>query len=61
VYTQATSVEGETNGLIDPHTGALLVPAGLLASPPPGADGALSDALPRADGSGADGADGRAA
>ena len=58
VYTQATSVEGETNGLIDPHTGALLVPAGLLASPPPRADGALSDALPRADGSGANGADG---
>jgi hypothetical protein len=40
VYTQATSVEGETNGLIDPHTGALLVPAGLLASPRPGATGA---------------------
>jgi hypothetical protein len=35
VYTQATSVEGETNGLIDPATGALLVPAGLLGSPPP--------------------------
>jgi hypothetical protein len=34
VYTQATSVEGETNGLIDARTGALLVPAGLLASPP---------------------------
>ncbi|HZF67730.1 MAG TPA: hypothetical protein VEZ47_06820 [Gemmatirosa sp.] len=35
VYTQATSIEGETNGLIDAHTGALLVPAGLLASPTP--------------------------
>jgi hypothetical protein len=33
VYTQATSIEGETNGLIDAPTGALLVPAGLLASP----------------------------
>jgi beta-galactosidase/beta-glucuronidase len=33
VYTQATSVEGETNGLIDPQSGELLVPAGLLASP----------------------------
>lgn len=32
VYTQATSVEGESNGLLDPNTGALLVPAGLLAS-----------------------------
>ncbi len=32
VYTQATSIEDETNGLLDPHTGALLVPAGLLAS-----------------------------
>jgi beta-galactosidase/beta-glucuronidase len=40
VYTQATSVEGETNGLIDPRTGALLVPAGLLASPPPDPDAA---------------------
>jgi hypothetical protein len=34
VYTQATSVEGEVNGLLDPRTGELLVPAGLLASPP---------------------------
>jgi beta-galactosidase/beta-glucuronidase len=33
VYTQATSVEGESNGLLDARTGALLVPAGLLASP----------------------------
>ena len=32
VYTQATSVEGETNGLLDARTGELLVPAGLLAS-----------------------------
>jgi beta-galactosidase/beta-glucuronidase len=32
VYTQAVSVEGETNGLLDPRTGDLLVPAGLLAS-----------------------------
>ena len=37
VYTQATSIEDETNGLIDPRSGALLVPAGLLASPPPAA------------------------
>ena len=32
VYTHASSIEDETNGLLDPHTGALLVPAGLLAS-----------------------------
>ena len=32
VYTQATSVEDETNGLIDATTGALLVPDGLLRS-----------------------------
>jgi hypothetical protein len=32
VYTQATSVEEERNGLIDPHTGALSVPSGLLGS-----------------------------
>ncbi|GAA3972993.1 glycoside hydrolase family 2 TIM barrel-domain containing protein [Hymenobacter antarcticus] len=32
VYTQATNIEDERNGLIDPHTGALSVPAGLLAS-----------------------------
>ncbi|MFL5928660.1 MAG: glycoside hydrolase family 2 protein [Gaiellaceae bacterium] len=31
VYTQATSVESETNGLIDAATGELLVPAGVLA------------------------------
>ncbi|HLL48619.1 MAG TPA: hypothetical protein VK399_18105, partial [Longimicrobiaceae bacterium] len=32
VYTQATSIEEEDNGLLDPHTGALLVPEGLLDS-----------------------------
>jgi hypothetical protein len=32
VYTQATSVEEERNGLIDPSTGALSVPSGLLGS-----------------------------
>ena len=32
VYTQATNIEDERNGLIDPHTGALSVPANLLAS-----------------------------
>lgn len=32
VYTQATDIEDERNGLIDPQTGALSVPAGLLAS-----------------------------
>ena len=30
VYTQATSIEDETNGLIDPASGELLVPPGLL-------------------------------
>ena len=45
VYTQATSIEDETNGLIDPHTGALLVPAGLLASPAPAPD-EVTDAGP---------------
>lgn len=30
VYTQATSIEDENNGLLDPHTGALHVPSGLL-------------------------------
>jgi beta-galactosidase/beta-glucuronidase len=41
VYTQATSIEGESNGLLDPHTGELLVPARLLASGPtePGSQG----------------------
>ncbi|MBU6122012.1 glycoside hydrolase family 2 TIM barrel-domain containing protein [Hymenobacter siberiensis] len=32
VYTQATNIEDERNGLLDPHTGALSVPAGLLNS-----------------------------
>jgi hypothetical protein len=32
VYTQATSIEDETNGLIDAPTGDLLVPEGTLAS-----------------------------
>lgn len=30
VYTQATSIEDENNGLINPQTGALLVPPGIL-------------------------------
>jgi hypothetical protein len=33
VYTQATNIEDERNGLIDFETGALKVPAGLLKSP----------------------------
>jgi beta-galactosidase/beta-glucuronidase len=32
VYTQATNIEDERNGLIDAKTGELLIPAGLLAS-----------------------------
>lgn len=32
VYTQATNIEDERNGLIDPETGELNVPAGLLKS-----------------------------
>ncbi len=32
VYTQATDIEEERNGLIDPETGELSVPAGLLTS-----------------------------
>ena len=32
VYTQATNIEDERNGLIDAHTGELTVPAGLLNS-----------------------------
>ena len=32
VYTQATSIEEEDNGLIDAQTGELLVPAGVLSS-----------------------------
>ncbi len=34
VYTQATNIEEEQNGLIDFHTGELSVPAGLLQSRP---------------------------
>jgi hypothetical protein len=34
VYTQATNIEDERNGLIDSDTGALRVPAGLLHSEP---------------------------
>jgi hypothetical protein len=34
VYTQATDIEDERNGLIDPVTGELSVPPGLLASQP---------------------------
>ena len=32
VYTQATNIEDERNGLIDEHTGELRVPLGLLKS-----------------------------
>jgi hypothetical protein len=32
IYTQATNIEDERNGLIDAHTGELSVPAGLLFS-----------------------------
>jgi hypothetical protein len=32
VYTQATNIEDERNGLLDSHTGELSVPPGLLAS-----------------------------
>ena len=32
VYTQATNIEDERNGLIDEHTGELRVPSGLLKS-----------------------------
>ncbi len=32
IYTQATSIEDEVNGIIDAETGKLLVPAGLLGS-----------------------------
>lgn len=35
VYTQATDIEHERNGLIDAATGALLVPPGSLRSTPP--------------------------
>ncbi|GAA3950738.1 glycoside hydrolase family 2 protein [Hymenobacter algoricola] len=38
VYTQATNIEDERNGIIDPYTGELSVPAGVLNSrtAPPG-------------------------
>jgi hypothetical protein len=32
VYTQATNIEDEKNGLMDPQTGVLTVPTGLLKS-----------------------------
>jgi hypothetical protein len=35
IYTQATSIEDEVNGIIDPASGKLLVPAGLLGSNAP--------------------------
>lgn len=35
IYTQATSIEDEVNGIIDPKSGELLVPAGLLGPQPP--------------------------
>ena len=35
VYTQATGIEDEQNGLLDPHTGELFVPEGILSSRPP--------------------------
>jgi beta-galactosidase/beta-glucuronidase len=35
VYTQATSIEDENNGLINAETGTLLVPPGILRSPSP--------------------------
>jgi hypothetical protein len=35
IYTQATSIEDEVNGIIDPKTGELLVPARLLDSNSP--------------------------
>jgi hypothetical protein len=34
VYTQATNIEDERNGLLDPHTAVLSVPEGLLHSEP---------------------------
>lgn len=36
VYTQATNIEDERNGLIDEATGRLMVPEGLLSSKPAG-------------------------
>lgn len=35
VYTQATNIEDEKNGIIDAHTGELMVPEGLLKSENP--------------------------
>jgi hypothetical protein len=35
VYTQATNVEDERNGLIDDATGALMVPEDILRSQAP--------------------------
>jgi hypothetical protein len=35
IYTQATNIEDERNGLLDIQTGELFVPAGILASPKP--------------------------
>ncbi|HEX7955559.1 MAG TPA: hypothetical protein VF508_01365 [Pyrinomonadaceae bacterium] len=32
VYTQATNIEDERNGLIDAETGGLMVPPGILSS-----------------------------
>jgi hypothetical protein len=32
IYTQATNIEEEKNGILDAHTGELRVPAGILAS-----------------------------
>jgi hypothetical protein len=44
VYTQATSIEDEDNGIIDPQTSNLLVPAGVLDSNMlRGGDGGKSD------------------
>lgn len=40
VYTQATSIEEEDNGLVDPASGELLVPPGLLGSGGPAVAGA---------------------
>ncbi len=44
VYTQATNIEDERNGIIDAGTGELKVPAGILASKPP--QKATTNALP---------------
>ena len=47
VYTQATNIEDERNGIIDAGTGELKVPAGILASKPvqKSTDGVLKDAI----------------